>query len=113
MSLWRVTKYEPALKREWTLLALLPEYEPGEKRPFDACILVSAGGCEAEELVRRRSLEREYCREKGMAVLCVPGWIRETEGAEKLLEQTLPAWFEDTFPVHVLREESSACIREP
>ena len=73
MSLWRLTKYEQVLNREWTLIALLPDYEKGEKTPFEACILVSEDGCEADELIRHHSLERAYCREKGMAVLCVPG----------------------------------------
>ena len=104
MSLWRLTKYEQALKREWTLIALLPDYEPDERPPFEARILVSENGCEADGLILHRSLEREYCREKGMAVLCVPGWIREYAVQETLLDQTLPAWFEETFPVRVRRD---------
>ncbi|MBQ2463281.1 MAG: hypothetical protein IJ210_10185 [Clostridia bacterium] len=111
MSLWRLTKYEQVLNREWTLIALLPDYEKGEKTPFEACILVSEDGCEADELIRHHSLERAYCREKGMAVLCVPGWIRQHQEAEKLLKEILPSWFEAMFPVRVNREETgpAAC----
>ena len=53
MSLWRLTKYEQVLNREWTLIALLPDYEKGEKTPFEACILVSEDGCEADEAAKR------------------------------------------------------------
>ena len=101
MSLWQITRYEPELGREWMLIALLPEYEQNEKKPFDACILVADPGCEADALIRRRQPEREYCRERNMAVLCVPGWIRECPEADRLLKKTLPAWFESTFPVRV------------
>ena len=64
MSLWRLTKYEQVLNREWTLIALLPDYEKGEKTPFEACILVSEDGCEAVELqISDHTLARVWFRE--------------------------------------------------
>ncbi len=101
MSAWRVTRYEPLLQREITLIALLPEYESGEPVPFEACLLLPEPACEADALPRRLPLEREYCRERGMAVLCVPGWVAGHPRAEALLNQALPRWFEKLFPVRV------------
>ncbi|MBR6219396.1 MAG: hypothetical protein IKQ80_02390 [Clostridia bacterium] len=101
MSAWRVTRYEPLLQREITLIALLPEYEAGESVPFEACLLLPEPACEADALPRRLPLEREYCREKGMAVLCVPGWVAGHPSASELLNQSLPRWFEKMFPVRV------------
>lgn len=101
MSAWRVTRYEPLLQREVTLIALLPEYEARESVPFEACLLLPEPACEADALLRRLPLEREYCRERGMAVLCVPGWVAGHPRAEALLNQALPRWFEKLFPVRV------------
>lgn len=101
MSVWRITRFEPLLEREITLVAVLPEYEPGEKTPFEGCLLVSDPACEADALLRRLPLEREYCRERGMAALCVPGWVVHSGACEALLAEALPRWFEATFPVRV------------
>lgn len=100
MSLWQATYFEDMLERELCVIAVLPEWQAEEKTPFPAVLMVADKGCEASKLVRTYALEKELAA-KGMAGLCVPGWVLEAPGARAAIAQTLPAWFEGMFPVKV------------
>ncbi len=71
MSVWRTTLYEPALAREITFCALLPEWTDSESRPFPAVALTTPPGREPDWWLRRLPLERLAAR-RGQAMLCLP-----------------------------------------
>ena len=101
MSVWRITKYEPVLERDWTVVAVLPDELPEDGTPVEMALLVAEPGREADALIRRYPLERTLCRERGVAALCVPGWAADCPQAEALFNEALPRWLEALFPVRV------------
>ena len=100
MSLWHATYVEPVLQREISVIAVLPEWAENEKRPFPAVVMAADLPCEASKLVRQYPLEKELSA-RGMAGLCVPGWVLEHPRAREAMGESLPAWFEEVFPVKV------------
>jgi hypothetical protein len=101
MSLWRTTAFEPALAREITLVVALPDVQPDEARPFPAYVLLADAPCEADLLVRKYPLEAMLCRERGVAAVCLPGWVAERADGYAYLNEALPAWLEALFPIRV------------
>ena len=99
MSLWHITSYEPLLQREWTLVAFVPDGAAWDT-PASAGILLADQGREATSLYRKYAMEKELAA-KGMAGLCVPGWVLEHPSAEELIGTSLPKWFASMFPVKV------------
>ena len=110
MSVWRTTSHIRALKREVSLIVLMPDFSADEPKRFDTILYAAPKGFESDYIIRRTTIEVDFCKRGTTAAVCIPSSVWQSVASDEAIKEIV-ALLSKVYPLNFSFAQSSPDIQ--
>lgn len=89
MSVWRTTSHIRALKREVSVIVLMPDLSVDEPNRFDTILYAAPKGYDSDYIIRRTTIEVDFCKRGTTAAVCIPSSVWQNPANDEAIKEII------------------------